>query len=75
MSFADDVRDLSVALARTEAIQERALHELETFCGGRRVSVVRARQQLLSPAGEATADPDTARAVQLLDELLARLPA
>ena len=75
MSTSDDVRDLAIALARTETDQDRAVHELETLCAGRRVSAVRARQLLLSSLGDGPPEPDTARAIQLLDELLERLPA
>jgi hypothetical protein len=41
---------------------------------GRRVAVVRARQQVLS-SPEGSEEPATGRAVELLDELLGRLPA
>jgi hypothetical protein len=75
MTTADTVRDLALALARTEPDTERAVRELESSSGGRRVAAVRARQQLgasleVEPAGE-----DLGRAIALLDELLERLPA
>jgi hypothetical protein len=50
-----------------------AIRELEVSSGGRRVAVVRARQQLLS-SPEEPEDQVNARAVELLDELLGRLP-
>jgi hypothetical protein len=50
-----------------------AIRELEASSGGRRVAVVRARQQLLSSPDEPD-DQAKARAVALLDELLGRLP-
>jgi hypothetical protein len=75
MTTADTVRDLAVALARTEPDPERAVLELESSSSGRRVAAVRARQQLsASLEGEPT-DEDLARAIALLDELLERLPA
>jgi hypothetical protein len=51
-----------------------AIRELEASSGGKRVAVVRARQQLLSSSDEPD-DRASARAVELLDELLGRLPA
>jgi hypothetical protein len=75
MTTADVMRDLAVALVRTEPDTERAVNELETVCGGRRVAAVRARQLLLSSVEEDAVDEDVARAVALLDDLLERLPA
>jgi hypothetical protein len=74
MTTADEVRDLALALARTEMDREQAVRELETFCDGRRVSAVRARQQLVSMLADPP-EPDTMQAVVLLEELLGRLPA
>ena len=74
MTTADTVRELALALARTSADRDEAVRELEAMCDGRRVAVVRARQQLLS-SPEGSEEPATGRAVELLDELLGRLPA
>ena len=74
MTTADDIRDLALALARTEPDEERAVMELDTLCGGRRVSAVRARQLLVTQLDD-PADQDSSRALRLLDELLVRLPA
>jgi hypothetical protein len=75
MTTADTVRDLALALARTEPDRERAVLELETSSGGRRVAAVRARQQLGASLEDEPTDEDLARAIELLDELLERLPA
>jgi hypothetical protein len=75
MTTADAVRERALALARAQTDPEAAVDELQTCCGGRRVAAVRARQQM---ASQLDADPDhptTTRAIQLLDELLTRLPA
>jgi hypothetical protein len=42
---------------------------------GRRVAVVRARQQIETSLGDGTEEPGTARAIELLDEVLVHLPA
>jgi hypothetical protein len=42
------VREHALALARTSVDRDEAVRELEPLCGGRRVAVVRARQQVLS---------------------------
>ena len=76
MTTADSVREHALALARTSVDRDEAVRELEALCEGRRVAVVRARQQMLmlsSPDG--SEEPATGRAVELLDELLGRLPA
>ena len=74
MTTADAVREHALALARTSVYRDEAVRELEALCGGRRVAVVRARQQVLS-SPEGSEEPATGRAVELLDELLGRLPA
>ena len=73
MTTADAVREHALALARTSVDRDEAVRELEALSGGRRVAVVRARQLLSSPEG--SAEPAAGRAVDLLDELLGRLPA
>ena len=67
-------RACALDLARTSVDRDEAVRELETLCGGRRVAVVRARQQVLS-SPKVRKEPATGRAVELLDELLGRLPA
>ena len=74
MTTADAVREHALALARTSVDRDEAVRQLEALCEGRRVAVVRARQQMLSSA-EGSEEPATGRAVELLDELLGRLPA
>jgi hypothetical protein len=68
MTTADQVRDRALDLARAGAAREDAIRDLFECCGERRVSVVRARQELVDRGG---AD----EAVSLLDDVLARFPA
>lgn len=72
MTTADSIREQALSLARSGVEKDDAIRELETASGGRRVAVVRARQQVLSAS-----DPDdqaAVRAVEFLDELLGRMP-
>jgi hypothetical protein len=62
-------------LAVSGAEHDEAVRELETTCAGRRVAVVRARQMMEAGLGDQPAEPATQRAMELLDDLLARLPA
>jgi hypothetical protein len=75
MTTADAVRDRALSLARSGIEREDALRDLQDCCGDRRVSVVRARQQLATAMDSETEQPDQVRAIELLDELLGRLPA
>jgi hypothetical protein len=75
MSTADTVRDLALSLARAGLERAEAVKELESASGGRRVAVVRARQMMVSSVEDGSAQPDTAEAIALLDDLLVRLPA
>jgi hypothetical protein len=68
MTTADEVRDRAVDLVREGTERKQAVRDLMDCCGERRVSVVRARQELADRGG---ADD----AVSLLDEVLARFPA
>jgi hypothetical protein len=68
MTTADQVKDRALDLARRGTPEEEAIRDLLDCCGERRVSVVRARQELIDQGG---AD----EAVRLLDEVLARFPA
>jgi hypothetical protein len=68
MTTADEVRDRAVDLVREGTEREQAVRDLMDCCGERRVSVVRAWQELVDQGG---ADD----AVSLLDEVLARFPA
>jgi hypothetical protein len=74
MSTADTVRDLALSLARAGLERAEAVQELESASGGRRVAVVRARQMMVSSVEDESAQPDTAEAIALLDDLLVRLP-
>jgi hypothetical protein len=75
MSNAEVIREQALALAASGAERDDAIHELERSAAGRRVAVVRARQQMETSIGDGTEQPGTARAIELLDELLVRLPA
>jgi hypothetical protein len=68
MTTADQVKDRALDLARMGTPEEEAIRDLLDCCGERRVSVVRARRELMDQGG---AD----EAVRLLDEVLARFPA
>jgi len=75
MTTADSVRERALFLAISGADQGEAVQELEVTCAGRRVAVVRARQMMASSLEDAPDQPVTTRAIELLDDLLARLPA
>lgn len=68
MTTADAVRDRALDLARGGTPREDAIRDLLEYSGERRVSVVRARQELIDRGGSDDA-------VSLLDEVLVRLPA
>ena len=75
MTTADVVRERALSLARSETDFEDAVRELESCCGGRRVAAVRARQQVVAWLDSEPDQPAAMRAVEYLDQLLARLPA
>jgi hypothetical protein len=75
MTTADSVRERALFLALSGADRKEAVQELETSCAGRRVAVVRARQVMASSLEDEPDQPATTRAIELLDDLLARLPA
>ena len=75
MTTADMVRDLALSLARAGLERAEAVQELESASGGRRVAVVRARQMMVSSVEDDSAQPDTAEAIAMLDDVLVRLPA
>lgn len=75
MSTAQTVRDLALSLARAGLERAEAVQKLEGASGGRRVAVVRARQMMVSSVEHGSAQPDTAEAIAILDDVLVRLPA
>lgn len=75
MTSADSVRERALFLAVSGVDREEAVQELEASCAGRRVAVVRARQVIASSLEDEPDQPATTRAIELLDDLLARLPA
>jgi|RhiMethySRZTD1v2_1073278.scaffolds.fasta_scaffold1014145_2 hypothetical protein len=74
MSNAEVIREQALALATSGTDLDQAVRELERSAAGRRVAVVRARQQI-ETLGDDTEQPGTVRAIELLDEVLVRLPA
>jgi len=74
MSNAEVIREQALALATSGTALDQAVRELERSAAGRRVAVVRARQQI-ETLGDDTEQPGTVRAIELLDEVLVRLPA
>ncbi len=75
MTTADSIRERAMFLAVSDTEHDEAVRELETACAGRRVAVVRARQMMEASLDDQPAEPATQRAMELLDDLLARLPA
>ena len=75
MSNAEMIREQALALATSGAGRDDAIRELERSAAGRRVAVVRARQQMETSLGDQTGQPGIARAIELLDEVLVHLPA
>jgi hypothetical protein len=67
---ADALGDLALSLARSDLGRSEAVRVLGSAAAGRRVAVVRARQILEGSPDDASGDPDTARAIALLDELI-----
>jgi hypothetical protein len=69
------VKERALELASSLTDRDLAVEELLEICGGRRVAAVRARQQLVTMLDD---EPDlrgVQRAIDFLDDLLARLPA
>ncbi|HET8526972.1 MAG TPA: hypothetical protein VFM81_10100 [Actinomycetota bacterium] len=75
MSNAEVIREQALALATSGVDRDEAVRELERSAAGRRVAVVRARQQIETSLGDGTEEPGIARAIELLDEVLVHLPA
>ena len=75
MSNAQVIREQALALATSGADRDQAVRELERSASGRRVAVVRARQQMVTSLEDDTEQPGIARALELLDEVLVHLSA
>ena len=75
MSNAEAIRDRALALATSGTKRDEAIRELERTAAGRRVAVVRARQQMATSLEDGAEEPGAARAIELLDEVLVHLPA
>ena len=75
MTIGEILREQAITLARAEVDRDEAVRELEVSSEGRRVAVVRARQELLATLEEEPGQEDAVIAVGYLDEVLVRLPA
>ena len=75
MSNAQVIREQALALATSGADRDQAVRELERSASGRRVAVVRARQQMVTSLEDDTEQPGIACALELLDEVLVHLSA
>jgi hypothetical protein len=73
MTTAETVAERALDVARSGDDPDRAVATLLDAAGERRVAIVRARQLLEERSGVGE-DPTTARASQLLDAALARIP-
>jgi hypothetical protein len=75
MTTGDVLRERAITLAREDGDRDEAVRELEASSEGRRVAVVRARQQLMAGLEDGPDQEDSVVAIGLLDEVLIRLPA
>lgn len=75
MSNADVIREQALSLATSGTERHDAVTALERAAAGRRVAVVRARQQVTASLETGNEEPGAARAIELLDEVLGHLPA
>jgi hypothetical protein len=66
------VMERALALAEGDTNKEEAVVELLDFCGDKRVSVVMARVHLVERLSDQP-DDQTARAVEILEEVVTRL--
>jgi hypothetical protein len=74
MTTSEMLTEQALSLASAGAAGEDAVLELLSASGEHRVAVVRARQALLARTAEQEDDETAAQAVELLDEVLIRLP-
>jgi hypothetical protein len=74
MTTSEMLTEQALSLASAGAAGEDAVLELLSASGERRVAVVRARQALLARTAQQGDDETAAQAVELLDEVLIRLP-
>jgi hypothetical protein len=73
VTTADIVLDRALALAQERTDEETAVLDLLGSCGGNRVAVVIARRNLLAQL-ESDQQDHAARAAELLEKTLSRLP-
>ena len=74
MTTADAVRKRAMELARLRTNDDLAVADLLDVCQGRRVAAVRARQQLDAWLNSERDQLDAMRAIELVDEVIHRLP-
>ncbi len=72
MTTADVVIERALALAAARTEEDEAVQDLLSCCAGKRVSVVMARRHLMDE--EDGQKEEAGRAVELLGEVLRRLP-
>ena len=75
MTTGDVLRERAISLVRADVDRDEAVRELEASSEGRRVAVVRARQQLTASLEDGPDQKEAIVAIGLLDEVLLRLPA
>jgi hypothetical protein len=75
MTTGEVVRDQAMELARSGIDRDEAVAELLRTCDGRRVTAVRARQQLTAWVDSEQDQHDAMQAIVLLDDVVAMLPA
>lgn len=74
MTTAETVRERALSLAKAGAPTDQAVNELIESSGDRRVAVVLAEQGLLAELDAGGSDV-VSRAVELLDQVLERMPS
>jgi hypothetical protein len=72
MTTAEEMRETALRLARDRRELDDAVAELVQRSGGRRVSVVLARRDLMQRLDEDPADADAARALEFVEVTLDR---
>lgn len=72
MTTAESVLERAVTHASVRTELDDAVADLLASCGGSRVAVVRARQEMIHRADANPGDPSAARALELLEEALRR---
>lgn len=72
MTTAESVLERAVTHASVRTELDDAVEDLLASCGGSRVAVVRARQEMIHRSEASPGDSAAARAIELLNEALRR---